>query len=100
MESFEPTLSDTMNNLRKQGYTADFNLATDCIECRENMIKMFADDFKVDKFFRFEGMTDPADETILYAISSDKFNMKGLLVNGYGIYSDDVTDDLIKKLHV
>jgi hypothetical protein len=36
---------------------------------------------------------------VLYALES-KDGIKGTLVNGYGIYSDDATDDLIAKLHI
>jgi hypothetical protein len=67
-----PTLSETMNELRKEGYTEDFNLQQNCLECRNGEFKVFADEFKVDKFFRFEGASNPSDSSILYAISSGK----------------------------
>jgi len=92
------TLSETMNELRKQGYTEDFNLRQNCIECRNGEFQVFADDFQVDDFFRFEGASNPSDSAILYAISSDRYGLKGLLVNGYGIYSEPVTDDMLHKL--
>ena len=95
-----PTLSETMNQLRKEGYTEDFNLQQNCIECRSGAYKLFADDFLVDKYFRFEGQTDPGDEAILDAISSDKHRLKGVLVNAYGIYSEPLTDDLLRKLEM
>jgi hypothetical protein len=95
-----PTLFGTMNELRKEGYTEDFNLQQNCLECRDGQFKVFADEFKVDKFFRFEGASNPSDSSILYAISSESKNLKGLLVNGYGIYSDAVTDEMMEKLNV
>lgn len=94
------TLSQTMNDLRKEGYTEDFNLQQNCLECRNGEFKVFADDFKVDKFYRFEGESNPSDSSILYAISSDKHGIKGVLVNAYGIYSEPVTDQLMEKLEV
>ena len=39
------TLSETMNELRKQGYTEDFNLKQNCLECRNGEFKVFADEF-------------------------------------------------------
>jgi hypothetical protein len=60
-----PTLSETMNELRKEGYTEDFNLQQNCLECRNGEFKVFADEFKVDKFFRFEGASNPSDSSIL-----------------------------------
>ncbi|HTB07625.1 MAG TPA: phosphoribosylpyrophosphate synthetase [Bacteroidia bacterium] len=92
------TLSEAMNELKKQGYTEDFNIKHDCLICKDGTIKVFKDDFVVDKFFRFEGDTDPADEAILYAISSPKNNVKGILVNGYGIYSEPMANELVEKL--
>ena len=90
------TLSQTLNLLKQQGYTEDFNLHPDCIEC--NGLKLSPGEFVIDKVFRFEGESDPSDESILYAISSKDQSIKGTLVNGYGIYSDDVTDEMIKAL--
>lgn len=57
------------------------------------------DDFEVVQVHRFEGMTDPEDQSVLYAITS-KNGVKGTLVNGYGIYSDPISDKLMAKLHI
>lgn len=94
------TLSQTMNDLRKEGYVEDFNLQQNCLECRNGQFKVFADEFRIDKFYRFEGSSNPSDSSILYAISSDKHNLKGVLVNAYGIYSDTVTDEMLQKLNM
>ena len=56
-------------------------------------------EFTVDKCFRFDVDEDPSDQAMLYAISSLKHNIKGLLVNGYGLYSDDATNEILKKLN-
>jgi hypothetical protein len=94
------TLTEAINALRKQGYTEDYNLLSDCIECKTGNYKLSPKDFQVDKVFRFEGPTDPADEAVLYAISSPKRGTKGLLVNAYGIYADEATNDLVEKLSI
>jgi len=94
------TLTGTMNELRKEGYTEDFNLQQNCLECRDGEFKVFADEFMVDKYFRFEGDSNPSDSAILYAISSNSKKLKGLLVNAYGIYSEPVTDEMLEKLEI
>ncbi len=99
MEAYN-NLIEGLEGLKKQGYVEDFNLREDCLECRSNGFKMFHDEFEVDKFFRFDNDTDPADQSILYAISSHKHNMKGILVNSYGIYSDPVADEMMGKLEI
>lgn len=93
-----PTLSGIMARLKKEGYTEDFNLGFDCIHCKRKRIKVLPSEFHIDQFFRFEGESDPADGSILYAISSEKHHLKGILVNGYGIYSEQMADEMIKKL--
>ncbi len=99
MESYT-TLVEAINGLKKQGYTEDFNLKENCIDCRNGQFQLSPDDFNVDKVFRFEGESDPEDQSVLYAISSERYNIKGVLVNAYGIYSDGGANEIIKKLKV
>lgn len=94
------TLSQTIAELKKEGYTEDLNLQKDCLECRARGFKLFHDEFVIDKVFRFEGESDPSDEATLYAISSTKHDIKGVLVNGGGIYTDDITDEMLESLQM
>ncbi len=98
MEMYE-TLSEAINALRAQGYTEDFNLQSHCLDCRVGEIQLFPHEFEIDKLFRFYGPSDPDDESILYAISSDTYKLKGLLVNAYGPDADMLTQDMIEKLN-
>ena len=99
MEAFE-TVTEAISALRKKGYVEDFNLKENCLECQQGRFKLFHHQFQIDSFYRFEGMTDPSDETILYAISSPELNLKGTLVNAYGVYSDAIADEMVRKLTV
>lgn len=94
------TITETIAALRSEGYTEDFNLRQDCLECSNGQFRIFHDEFKVDDFYRFEGMSDPADNSILYAISSDKYGLKGILINAYGIYSEPIVDEMLEKLKI
>jgi quercetin dioxygenase-like cupin family protein len=93
------TLSETINRLVKLGYTHDFNIMDECIVCHKENITLSPDDFQIDHVYRFEGDSDPEYQSILYAISSTKFDVRGTLVNGYGTSSDEVTTKLIEKLN-
>ena len=92
------TVTDVLNHLKENGYTVDFNLSDTCLICHGNSLQLHPEEFVVDKHYRFEGTTDPADEAIVYAISSIRDNIKGTLVNGYGIYSNSLTDDMVNAL--
>lgn len=97
LQSYD-TLSQAINGLQKEGYDEDLNLKEHCIVCRAKGYEILAKDFIVDKIYRFEGASDPSDSSILYAISSDKFSLKGLLVDAYGAYSNPITSEMIEKL--
>jgi quercetin dioxygenase-like cupin family protein len=92
------TVSEVLNALKSEGYTVDFNLDDNCLVCHSNALKIHPDDFTVDKHYRFEGMSDPEDEAIVYAISSSKHNIKGTLVDGYGTSSDANSFAMINAL--
>jgi hypothetical protein len=97
MEQYD-SLHEAIKALRIQGYTEDFNLKEDCLECEVREINLFPEEFHIEKVFRFFGPSDPDDESILYAISSDKYDIKGILVNGYGVSSDPLTQEMVNKL--
>lgn len=95
------TASEAINALVKEGYTANFSLVTEreCLLCHSTSQDLSPDDFEIDETHRFDGMTDPADEMIVYAISSPKYEMKGLVVNAYGVYADNAKSQIVRKLH-
>jgi hypothetical protein len=86
------TLSETINDLVRLGYTHDFNL-------RVGDITLSPDFFEIDQVYRFEDDTDPDNQSILYAISSTMSDLKGTLVNGYGNSSDTFASKLIERLN-
>ena len=91
------TLSEVINHLLKAGYVFDFNIAGRFPD-KINPISEHPENFLIDKFYRFEGSSDPEDESILYAISSVDGIMKGLLVDGYGTSSEYLVGELVKKI--
>ena len=59
---------------------------------------MNVDQLDIDKVYRFEGTSNPDDNCILYAISADD-NIKGVLVDGYGVSGGQTSVALAKKLN-
>lgn len=92
------TMTEAVNWLQTHGYERDFNLEQDCILYGDAAHKLYAGDFHVDYVFRFEGDTDPGDENIVYGIRSADSTLRGLLISGYGVYSDGLAPELAKKL--
>lgn len=98
MRNYE-TLVDATNDLNKRGYTANLSLEGDTLDDKDQDIHMGADDFEINEFYRFEGESNPSDMSIVYAISSQKYNLKGVLINAFGTYADNSQSAIGAKLH-
>ena len=89
------TVTAAVSGLKERGYTKDFNLEENSIACHED--KYHPEDFEITEIYRFEGNSDPADEAVVYAIESNSGD-KGVLVSGYGISADEMSDEMAKRI--
>lgn len=89
------TLSEAINGLKKRGFSVDFNLIENCLVCNND--KFDVNDFEIVEFYRFEGDSNPSDESIVYGIESVN-GLKGVLVSGYGISAEGMSAEMAKKL--
>lgn len=92
-------LVEATNDLMKRGYTENLSLEGDTVDDKEKKVQMKANDFEIDEFYRFEGASNPDDTSIIYAVSSPKYNLKGVLVNAYGAYANNSESAIEAKLH-
>jgi len=90
-------LVDALKGLKARGYTLDFNLKKDRIVTADK--HCLPHEFEVDEYHRFEGMSNPDDNSIIYAITTDD-GRKGTLIAAYGVYDDDASKALIEKLTI
>jgi hypothetical protein len=91
-------LVEATNDLMKRGYTENLSLEGETVDDKDKSIQMAADDFEIDEFYRFEGASNPSDMSIVYAVSSGKYNLKGILVNAYGAYANNSSSAIAAKL--
>ncbi|HVF96005.1 MAG TPA: hypothetical protein VM871_01715 [Flavisolibacter sp.] len=93
-----------MKKLEHQGFTQQFSVQKDRLVNLTSGKKYKSGDVKAANFYRFEGITDPDDMSILYAIETSD-GAKGTLIDAYGRYSDEDTGTFMKlvetekKLH-
>ncbi|MFY7862005.1 MAG: NAD(P)/FAD-dependent oxidoreductase, partial [Chitinophagales bacterium] len=95
------TVSQALSELRKRGYNVDFRIDDDkgaYFTCSNITSPLSLDEFEIDETYRFEDNTDPGDAMIVYAISSKKHAVKGVIANAYGTYADACTSLLVDKL--
>lgn len=99
MQNSYNTLSQAIEDLQKTGFNEDFNLIAEGIESKSLKRQWKAGELEVIKFYRFEGMTDPGDNTILFLIETND-GRKGLLVDVYGADQGEISPEMIKKLTI
>ena len=90
------TLSGAVEDLKKQGYTDELTLTEDGLYNNAQPLDPGA--FTIDSFHRFEGPSDPADMSIVYAISSRQLGLKGLLIGDYGANAQDFIHRMVQPL--
>jgi len=82
--SAEVSVSEAVSALRLQGYTNDFSVTTDgqlrCGSCGEHPPQSAV----VELTRRFEGMSDPDDEAVIFGLRCQECDSRGVLVAAYG----------------
>ncbi len=92
------TLSECMNSLKKHGFEHDFFITEEgWMKNYENDKKWTAEEVRIENYYRFEGQSDPSDNSILYAVET-KDGLKGTLSHPYGADSDGKTENFIKAI--
>jgi hypothetical protein len=81
------TLVSCINSLVKAGFTEDYKITGGKLKSLKRERNYTPDEVKVLNFYRFEGESDPADNSILYAIETTD-GSRGTLVDAYGPYAD------------
>ncbi|OAB75712.1 phosphoribosylpyrophosphate synthetase [Cochleicola gelatinilyticus] len=99
MKESYSSLSVAIEDLQKKGWNEDFNLVEDGVESKGLKKKWKAGDCEVVKYFRFEGMTDPGDNSILYLIETND-DRKGLLVDNYSAAGTYISEEMRNKLKI
>ena len=91
---------EALESLKQRGFIYDFNLDEKKVCAPDRKSSYTSEEFKIVEVYRFEGQTNPSESSVVYAIQSDKYNLKGFLVNAYGMYADTHSTELVSKMHV
>lgn len=91
-------LTDTIRELQKKGYTYSFVPQFDHFTCSDERYQIRPQDFYIDEIYRFENESDPDDQSILYALDCQKLGIKGLYVESYGLYHDELSAQMLERI--
>ncbi len=95
------TLSSVLEKLRIRKQDNEFKISDDGF-CAPSEKIYQPEDLLIIKTYRFEGDSDPADNSILYLIEAND-GLVGYSLDAYGVYSnhaDDGYDEFISKIVV
>ncbi|MEJ5994116.1 hypothetical protein WG904_06745 [Pedobacter sp. Du54] len=97
------TLSQILEKLRLKGKDNEIKMSDHGKMQSANLNKIYKpEDLTIVKTYRFEGMSDPGDNSVLYVVL-DKDGDIGYMLDAYGTYSDHdgpAFDDFLKKIRV
>ncbi len=91
------TLSERMTELKEKGYREEFKISGNSLRTNDGTHSYSPKQIRINEHFRFEGESDPADMTVLYAIETDS-GIKGLLIDAFGVYSDPEDSAFMQKI--
>lgn len=84
--------AEALNELKELGYTIDYNI-------EKEQIKAEPTNFDITYIYRYEGNSDPDDESSVYGIVNNKSNEKGVYVVG-NLSTDDDVDHFLVDLEI
>ena len=86
------TVLEALEDLKEKGFDHDFNLHTEAIKKNPN-------EYAVHHVYRYEGDSDPDEESVVYGIISIS-GKKGVFVSGFSANSDSEVAHILEKLYI
>jgi len=91
------TLSDATEHLLKKGYTYNFQVSETGKLTDNKALEFDPEEVILMEIHRFEGMTNPADSSILYAVQT-RSGENGIVIDSYGADGSEVTSDFMNNV--
>lgn len=92
------SLSLLLNKMVLDGYDDDFKISDSAGLRSLKTDKIYKpEEINIVNFFRFEGQSDPNDNTIMYVIETND-GLKGTIVDAYGPYADRKLSEFMQQV--
>jgi hypothetical protein len=83
----EETLTHVLEELTRRGYKEHFSVVQGQLHTLGTGQRFDPRDVVIRGYYRFEGVSDPDDMAIVYAIET-RSGTRGILVDAFGVYAD------------
>jgi hypothetical protein len=92
-------LTEHLDYAVKHGYDQSFQVTPEGLRSLTSSKLYMPEDLLIVNFFRYEGISDPEDNSILYIIETND-GARGTLVDAYGAYSDPEVENFMKSVKI
>jgi hypothetical protein len=93
------TVSEVLRRLTAAGYTDDYRADAQGLRSRSSGTVHPPDRFVIDEIVRFEGDSDPSDESAVFALTSETDGTRGTYTVAYGPIMDALDADIVRLLN-
>ena len=93
------TLDRVIEELRERGFVERFDVRDGQLRALGSGHTFEAKDITIREYQRFEGISDPGDASVVYAIETDS-GTKGLLVDAFGPYANPEVGRLLETVEI
>jgi len=93
------TLDGVLDDLTRRGFAEHFRVVDGWLRALDSGGMFRANQVSVPEYYRFEGVSDPDDMSILWAVET-RSGVRGTLVDAFGVYSDPLVADFLKDVPV
>jgi hypothetical protein len=90
---------EAIEELRKRGFTANFEFLDQTFRDVSSGRTFMANELTIVEHYRFEGVSDPDDMSVVYAIKSDD-GLKGIVADAFGLYANPALGGFLEKVKI
>ena len=93
------TMTEAIQELKKRGFTANFEFLDKAFRDVGSGRTFKAEELTIVEHYRFEGVSDPDDMSVVYAIEVDG-GPKGIIADAYGLYANPNLGGFLEKVKI
>ena len=92
------TVREALERLDRMGYVDEFRADGDGLRSRATGAIAPPETFRVDEIVRFEGESDPSDESAIFALRSPEGGARGTYTVAFGTLMDAGDAEMVRRL--
>jgi hypothetical protein len=88
---------DLIDRLEREGFTEHFTVHDGALKSAERGDSFAPGDVVIREFARYEGVSDPDDMSVIYAIET-RDGRRGTLTDGFGVYASPAVSAFVESV--